>query len=78
MLISLLCMLSVEGIHGILCPVMITGGELQPACLALTVAPGDVKPLWVTWQVFPWVPGGGGGEGLGEVQVGSLKQQPCP
>lgn len=71
-------MLSVEGIHGILCPVMITGGELQPACLALTVAPGDVKPLWVTWQVFPWVPGGGRGEGLGEVQVGSLKQQPCP
>lgn len=62
MLISLLCMLSVEGIHGILCPVMITGGELQPACLALTVAPGDVKPLWVTWQVFPWVPGGGGGK----------------
>lgn len=43
--------------HGILCPVMIAGGELQLAYLALTSAPGEVKPLWVTRQVAAWLAG---------------------
>lgn len=50
-------MLSVEGMHGILRHVMIAGGELQLACLALTSAPGEVKPLWVTRQVAAWLEG---------------------
>lgn len=49
--------LLVEGMHGILCPVMIAGGELQLAYLALTSAPGEVKPLWVTKQVAAWLAG---------------------
>lgn len=50
-------MLSVEGMHGILRPVLIARGELQLACLALTSALGEVEPLWVTRQVAAWLAG---------------------